>query len=64
MIDQLDSEVSLLLDLPEHISDLSKYRGECKVCSKLTNWIYVCLLCGWRACIPCLKMRKSIKEHL
>jgi hypothetical protein len=24
--------------------------GECPFCQKITNWLYCCLLCDWKAC--------------
>jgi len=27
--------------------------GQCLLCPNITNQIYMCMLCGWSACIKC-----------
>jgi hypothetical protein len=38
---------------------MSQYYGECNICKNVTNYIYVCLKCGWNSCNKCLKMMQS-----
>ena len=49
------------MELPHDIADLKRMAGRCPYCSKLTDDLRVCLLCGFKGCIGC---EKSWVGHL
>jgi len=40
--------------------------GQCPLCPNITNKIYMCMLCGWSACIKCQLMlfKHSRTDHI
>jgi hypothetical protein len=40
--------------------------GQCKLCPNITNNIFLCLVCGWSACIKCVKriIMHVSEEHI
>lgn len=39
-----------IISLPETITNFTNYSGQCSFCKIYTNWMYICMICGWKAC--------------
>jgi hypothetical protein len=57
---------TLFVKVPSSLTELHEYMGKCKNCPNITNNIFLCLVCGWSACLKCVKeiFRHVSEEHV